>query len=364
LLTPSGQRRIWLSRFVGNGENTFCSDAAGFTHEAVMTVSVGRFITQRGARRLRAIFLSFVLIIGLSAGYSEWLGLDAERSHRPTGTFVAVDGHNLHYREHMPPGKSLGTVVLVHGAWTGYTDLFSTLAPHLRGYRVIAVDRPGQGWSERPAGWTFANPARQAKNLMTLLDRLAPERLVFIAHSLGGALAAHIALERPERLHGLVLVDAVTHPFLGRPPILVSLMASDMLGPIINRVIGIPMARMLLDRGVALAFAPQGVPSDYVEASALRLLFREVAFRSNLQDIIAVDAFLGRQAPHYQKLHVPVVAITGDRDALVSPIRNAVTLSREAPWVTLSVLPSMGHMPHHTVPNVIAKAAADLFPRP
>lgn len=329
-----------------------------------MIVGSGRFITQRGARRLRAILLAIVLLLGLSAAYSEWLGHDAARSHRPTGIFVAVDGHTLHYREQKPHGQSLGTVVLVHGAWTGHADLFSNLAPHLLGYRIIAVDRPGQGWSERPAEWAFADPARQAESLMTLLDRLAPERLVFIAHSLGGALSAHIALEQPERLHGLVLVDAMTHPFLGRPPILVSLMASATIGPIINRVIAIPLAQMLLDRGVALAFTPQGVPSDYVEASGLRLLFREAAFRSNLQDIIAADAFLGRQAPRYEKLHVPVIAITGDRDALVSPLRNAMTLVREAPRATLLVLSKTGHMPHHFVPSVIAKAAVDLFPRP
>lgn len=329
-----------------------------------MIVRAGSLRRPRWWRGLGTVIIAVVLMSGLSAVYSEWLGHDAVRSHPPTGTFLAVDGHTLHYREQMPAGHPLGTVVLVHGAWTSHADLFSTLAPHLSGYRVIAVDRPGQGWSERPAGSTFASPARQARSLMALLDLLAPEKVVLVAHSLAGALSVHIALERPERLQGLVLVNAVTHPFLGAPPLLVSLLASDMFGPIINRVIAIPMARILLDPGVHLAFSPQPVTPDYVEVSALRLLFREVAFRRNIQDIIAADMFLRDQASRYQELLIPAVVITGDRDALVSPLSNAVRFSREAQTATLSVLPGVGHMPHHAAPTVIAKAATDLFHRP
>lgn len=329
-----------------------------------MIVRTGPLRKPRWWRRLRMVIMVVVLMGSLSAAFSEWLGQDAERSHPPTGTLIAVEGHTLHYREQMPAGRPRGTIVLVHGAWIGHADLFSTLAPLLSGYRVIAVDRPGQGWSERPAGSSMASPALQARSLMALLDLLAPEKVVLVAHSLAGALSAHIALERPERLQGLVLVDALTHPFLGGPPLFLSLVASDRFGPIINRVIAIPITRILLHKGIETAFSPQPVPTNYVDTSELRLLFREVAFRSNLQDILAADVFLRHQATRYHELSIPVVAITGDRDVLVSPIRNTVRFSREARGTTLSVLPGVGHMPHHAAPSVIAKAATDLFLRP
>ena len=199
---------------------------------------------------------------------------------------------------------------------------------------------------------------------MTLLDGIAPEKVVIVAHSLAGALSIHLALTRPERLHGLVLLDAVTHPFLGDPPAFVSLLTSDTFGPIINRVIALPLARAMLGRGVELAFSPQSVPPHYVDASKLRLLFREPAFRSNLQDLVAADVFLRQQAPRYRDLQLRVIAITGDADALVSPLRNAVRFVREAPHATLSVLPGIGHMPHHAAPAVVVEAAKSLFPRP
>lgn len=315
-------------------------------------------------RRLGAVFAAAVLIGAMSAAYSEWLGYDAAQSYPPTGSFAAVDGHTLHYREQRPAGALLGTIVLIHGGWAGHADLFSTLAPQLSGYRVIAVDRPGQGWSERQAGSAFASPERQAATLMTLLDRIAPEKLVLVAHSLAGALSTHLALTRPERLHGLVLIDALTHPFLGDPPAFMSLLTSDQLGPIINRVVAIPLARILLGNGVALAFAPQAVPPGYAGVSGLPLMFRESAFRSNLQDIVAADAFLRNQAPRYRELQLRVVVITGEQDGLVSPLRNAVRFAREAPQATLAVLQGIGHMPHHAAPAVIADATKGLLPHP
>ncbi|WP_439493723.1 alpha/beta fold hydrolase [Bosea sp. (in: a-proteobacteria)] len=329
-----------------------------------MIVGAGPWRKPRRWRRLGAVIMLVVLMGGLSAAFSEWLGRDSMRSHPPTGILVAVGGHILHYKEQMPAGHSLGTVVLVHGAWTGHADLYSTLAPFLSGYRVIAVDRPGQGWSERAGGSHMASPALQAQSLMALLDLLAPEKVVLVAHSLAGALSAHIALERPERLQGLVLVDALTHPFLGDPPLLMSLLGSDRFGPIINRVIAIPIASALLQRGIELAFSPQPITTNYVDLSGLRLLFREVAFRSNVQDILAADVFLKDQAARYHELSIPAIAITGDQDALVSPTRNAVRFSREARRATLSVLPGVGHMPHHAAPSLIAKAVTDLFLRP
>lgn len=324
--------------------------------------SVSRLM--RWWRRLGA-FAGVVILVGtLTAAYSEWLGNEAARAYPPTGVIVPIDGHALHYREQRPAGPPLGTVVLIHGAWAGHADLFATLAPDLSAYRVIAVDRPGQGWSERPAGSALASPARQAASLMTLLDGIAPEKFVIVAHSLAGALSTHLALTRPERLHGLVLLDAVTHPFLGNPPAFVSLLTSDTYGPIINRVIALPLTRAMLGRGVELAFSPQSVPPHYVDASGLPLLFREPAFRSNLQDLVASDVFLRQQAPRYRDLQLRVIAITGDADALVSPLRNAVRFVREAPHATLSALPGIGHMPHHAAPAVVIEAAKSLFPRP
>lgn len=307
---------------------------------------------------------ALVVILLALATYSEWLGFHAARDYPPRGTFANVAGATWHYRELKPQQASTGTIVLVHGAWAGHADLLAALGPYLRDYRVIAVDRPGQGWSDRPGDWDMADPGSQAAMLMGLLDRIAPERLALVAHSLGGPLAAHIALERPERLHGLVLLSAVTHPWLGNALRYHPLSTSPMLGPIFNRLVGIPLANFLQPNGVALAFSPQAVPSDYINESELPLLYRETTFRSNLQDIVAADDFLKSQTLRYRQIRVPILAITGDRDTFVSPERHSMALVREAPMARLMVLPGVGHMPHHAQPEIIAKTITDLIGQP
>lgn len=244
--------------------------------------------------------------------------------------------------------------MLIHGAWAAHADLLAALGPFLRDYRVIAIDRPGQGWSERPANWQSADPGNQASALMALLDEIAPEPLVLVGHSLGGALATRIALDHPGRLTGLVLLGAVTHPWLGKAARYNAWFTSPTLGPVLNSLIAVPIARLLMDQGIERAFAPQDAPTNYAATAELPLLFREGMYRRNLQDIVAADAALHEQARRYRELRVPVVALTGDRDAFVSPTRHSAVIAREAPNGRLLVLPGVGHMPHHASPETIA----------
>jgi len=314
-------------------------------------------------RRLTTGLGGLAVVLLALAGYSEWLSAQAARRYPPRGSLSDAVGAQLHYRDVAPSHTPKGTVVLVHGAWSGHADLLAALGPHLREYRVIAIDRPGQGWSKRPGGWEMADPRRQAEAVMVLLDRIAPERLVVVAHSLAGPLSTHIALERPERLDGLVLLSAVTHPWLGSAARYHGLSTSSVVGPIFNRVIGIPVTSLLLQKGAHLAFAPQVLAPGYAATGELPLIFREPAFRSNLQDIVTADRILRRQVLRYGQLKVPVIAITGDRDAFLSPVRHSAAMARAAPQGRLLVLPGVGHMPHHARPEVVVEAIEGLLRR-
>lgn len=296
--------------------------------------------------------------------YSEWLGLRATGAYPARGTFYALAGGRLHYRDIQPDGASLGTVVLVHGAWSGHADLLSTLAPGLRHHRVIAVDRPGEGWSDRLGASEMASPAKQADAIMQLLDAAAPERFVLVAHSLGAALSTYIALERPERVKGLVLLGAVTHPWLPDLAHYNAAVTSPWIAPVFNRVVGIPLTSLLMASAARAAFAPNEVPPGYVEAAELPLLFRAETFRDNAQDIVAAHDFLVGQAPRYKNLKVPTVAIAGDQDAIISPRTHSAAIAREAPLGSLILLPGIGHMPHHLAPDTITEVVRKLATPP
>lgn len=310
---------------------------------------------------IRVLLIGLALIAGGLALYSERLGAQASRLYPPQGSFVAVTGGRMHYRERSPAGEERrGTVVLIHGASSAHADLMATLGPELGHYRVIALDRPGHGWSDRLEGSDMADPARQAAAIMRALDQIAPERFVLVAHSLAGALSARIALDRPERLHGLVLFGGVTHPWPGGIAWYHHLVSWPLIGPVFTRLAGVPAASLLLDAGADSIFAPRPVTPGYLDTGEIRLLLRPDIFRANSQDIAATHAFVTAQAPRYHALKVPVVAIAGDSDAIVSPVIHSAAIAHQAPQGRFVLLPGVGHMPHHAAPEIIVEAIDQL----
>jgi pimeloyl-ACP methyl ester carboxylesterase len=111
------------------------------------------------------------------------------------GDFLTIDGHRVHYVV-MGEGPD---VVLVHGASGNTRDFTHALAGRLaERYRVIVMDRPGLGYTDRidPQG---ASLAAQAGLLADAAAELGAERPIVFGHSYGGAVALAWALQRPDR---------------------------------------------------------------------------------------------------------------------------------------------------------------------
>ena len=98
-------------------------------------------------------------------------------------------------------------VVLLHGFGASMYSWRHTLpALTAAGYRVIAFDNRGFGFSAKPAhGY---RTAEYATLTTALLDSLHIASAVLVGHSMGGAIAAEVALAHPDRVRGLVLIDA------------------------------------------------------------------------------------------------------------------------------------------------------------
>lgn len=317
-----------------------------------------------GLRKRFMLLRILLVVIALAAVglilRSEWIGAEVARAYPPKGAFLALPGGRLHYRDIAPGGETRGTVVLIHGASSDHADLLATLGPELTRYRVIALDRPGHGWSDRMEGRAMADPARQAAMIMQALDIIAPESFVLVAHSLAGALSTRIALDRPERLRGLVLLGGVTHPWPGGIDWYHHPTSWPLIGPVFTRLVALPVADVSLEGGARSVFAPRPVTPGYVETSELRLLLRPAVFQANSQDIAATFDFVTAQAPRYATLSVPVIAITGDSDAIVSPTIHSATIARQAPQGRFVLLPGVGHMPYHAAPEIVVSAIDEL----
>ncbi len=145
----------------------------------------------------------------------------------PDSEFVEVDGLKFHYKR---AGAGTPAMILLHGFSASTFSWRSVMGPLAKLGTVVAYDRPSSGLTERPlpghprmeggAAWTGVNPysgPAQAAQVVGMMDKLGIDKAVLIGNSAGGTVAMNAALAYPERVQGLVLVDAAIYTGGGAP---------------------------------------------------------------------------------------------------------------------------------------------------
>lgn len=307
-----------------------------------------------------------VAAFAAGAGATMLIASQVESLYPPNGRFVPVRGGRLAVLEAGPAESPRGTVVLLHGASASAADPMAGVGQILaqRGYRVIAFDRPGFGWSDRLAGAAAASPAVQAAAIGEALDAMAVGPAIVLGHSWSGALALRLALDRPDRVAGLVLAAPVALPFPDRQlPWWGRLALQPAVTGFLVRTVVVPVAWWYLPKAAQAAFAPQAVSEGYVERSRAPLILRPGAALANLQDLAGLPAALEEQAPRYGEIQAPTVVVSGDADPVVRLQLQAAPLAERIPGARLVRMRGLGHMLHFVAADALADAVDDVRAR-
>ena len=297
-----------------------------------------------------AIVVLLLAALAAATAIGAW---QVSRSFPPVGRFVEVEGGRLHVLERGPAAPD-ATVVLLHGAAGNLRDIDLALGRRLaESHRVIAIDRPGHGWSDRPGGAADASPARQAALIAQALDAMGVGEAVMVGHSWAGALATNLALDHAEKVSGLVLIAPATHPWPGGTTWYYPVAAFPVLGELFMRTVMLPAGWFMVEAGVKGVFSPHEPPDDYARQTGAPLLLRPREFRANAADVHRLKRFVTAQAPRYAEIDVPTSIVTADADHVVSPTIHSRALAREIAGARLVVVAGAGHMPHHTATGTV-----------
>jgi pimeloyl-ACP methyl ester carboxylesterase len=282
----------------------------------------------------------------------------AERRHPPLGRLFRIDGVQVHVHiaGEGPP------LVLLNGNGSMVHDwLVSGLFDRLRrSYRVIAIDRPGYGYSERPRDriWT---PRIQAGLVRRTLAHLGVERPIVLGHSWGTLVA--LALEHPKEVRGLVLLSGYYFPTARLDVWALSPPAIPLIGDAMRYTVWAASARLIAPIIVRRSFAPLPVPPRFAMRFPLKLALRPWQLKASAEDSAFMVPAAAALRKRYRALGIPVAILSGTEDRIIAPNRQSIRLHETIPQSELTLLPGLGHMIHYFAQDEIAAAVDGVLRR-
>jgi pimeloyl-ACP methyl ester carboxylesterase len=275
-----------------------------------------------------------------------------EDAHPPSGRFVIANGVKLHYIE-----RGTGSpIVLLHGNGVTAQDwevsgVFDGLAAD---HRVIAFDRPGFGYSDRPRGVTWT-PLAQAEVLRAALSELDVERPVVVGHSWGTLVALGMALSYPADVARLVLLSGYYFPSPRLDVPIAGMPAIPLLGDVLRYTISPVLGRLLAPLLVRQLFAPAPVPERFARFP-LSLSLRPSQLRSSAQEALLMVPSAASMAKRYGELKMPVSIIAGRGDRIVDPSTQSNRLANVLRERDAELVQGAGHMVHYFAPGLVQAA--------
>jgi pimeloyl-ACP methyl ester carboxylesterase len=270
-----------------------------------------------------------------------------DRVHHPENShFAEIDGATIHYQEF--GDASHPTLILIHG-YTASTYVWQTSAPMLaeNNFHVISVDLIGFGYSDKPK-WFDYSIASQARMISRLMNRLGIGRATVVGSSYGGAVASTLALDYPERVEKLVLVDAVCNDDVKNHPLL-RLAAIPVVGEVLTPFL--IDSKFFLKHRMKNTLAPENhhlITKDRID-SVHRPLNAANAHHSVLATSRSWEAC--RIEADAQYIDQPTLIIWGDKDTVIS-IKNGEKLYDSILNSRFVVFENCGHVPQEENPEL------------
>ena len=232
----------------------------------------------------------------------------AEKNVPAVGTILNLNGLQMHgYVE----GDGSQDIVFIHGAFINLRDwVFATRSLSKLDSRLIYIDRPGFGYSERNENKWDAE--RQADLARLYVKNIHGKNLILVGHSWGAMVAMAWAAKFPEEVKGVVSIGGVNMPFSG-----VSKLANDTgLLRLAYELYFTSVAKRAnsgsIEKFAGRMFQPQDIPSGYLDYVGSDLSRRRSTIKANRGDLLITSQALDQNYTSYGRIKMPVEIIHGN----------------------------------------------------
>jgi haloalkane dehalogenase len=265
---------------------------------------------------------------------------------------VEVDGLTIAYRE-VGAGAP---VLLLHGWPTSshlWRDVMRPIAAH---NRVLAIDLPGFGASDKPLGVRYGFELFE-RTLDAFLAELGIEEVGLAVHDLGGPIGLHWTVRRPERVTRLAVLNTLVYPEFSEAVLQFIKACST---PELREQLTSPDG---LAAAMGLGLADESNLTEEV-VTAVREPFRSEESRRALADAgIGLEpegfAEIARLLP---TLRMPVRVIYGEQDRILPDVAETMArVKADLPQAEVTALAGCGHFLQEEAPGEVGSLLARFF---
>ena len=291
-------------------------------------------------RHISSRWIALPLLAGL------WILLDRPQA-RPQHRAEWLDAGGTLVRA-VRAGQGDTTILLIHGFGESLTTWRAVFDPLAARAKVVAIDLPGFGASQKPE--TLYSLAAQTERLSRFIDRWIEGPLIVIGHSMGGELAASLAMARPDRV-GLVVLVAPAGFRIG-------------LGWIIDTMYPRKAATVGRYLGLRSFITPIHDPAWLAEPDSVADydLTGDPEYTRAAARVLQEFDFVGLRE-RFRDISQPTLLVWGGNDPVI-PYAAADSIAHLIPCVRFAPLATAFHRPHAEVPDTFLTIVWDFLANP
>lgn len=301
---------------------------------------------------LAVIFGIIVILVGSQVRFGVPVSQLKKQYANDDSKFIQVMGMHVHYRDQ---GEG-PVVVLVHGTssslhtWNAWTDSLK------QNFRVIRMDLPGFGLTgPNPAG--DYSMAGYDHFLHAFLDSLGVGKISLAGNSLGGNIAWSYALDYPDQVEKLVLIDASGYPRKTKLPFVFRLARI----PVLNKIITLVTPKFLVRKSLEEVYYDDSKITDSLVTRYYKMSLR----KGNRQALVQRIQQSARDSSQYKRIpeiKMPVLIMWGHQDQWL-PLGDAYRFQGDLPQAQLVVFDKAGHVPMEEIPDRTVRVAEHFLRR-